>query len=101
MKELNDILGIKTKLSTAYHPQTDGQTKQVNQEIEQYLSLCVSHKQNNWPEWITSAEFAYNNKIHTATQISPFYMNYGHNPGWELNLDELQNLNQQKNLLSE
>ena len=80
MKELNDILGIKTKLSMAYHPQTDGQMERVNQEIEQYLRLFVSHRQNNWPEWIASAEFAYNNKIHSATRISPFYVNYGHNP---------------------
>jgi len=69
MKELNEILGIKTKLSTAYHPQTDGQTEQVNQEIEQYLRIFVSHRQNDWPEWITCAEFGYNNKIHTATHI--------------------------------
>ena len=75
MKELNEILGIKTKLSTAYHPQTDGQTEQVNQEIEQYLRMFVSHRQNDWPEWIACAEFAYNNKIHTATHISPFFAN--------------------------
>ena len=81
MKELNDILGIKTKLSAAYHPQTDGQTEWVNQEIEQHLRLFVSHRQNDWPEWIASAEFAYNNKIHTATHISPFYaITYCHNP---------------------
>jgi transposase InsO family protein len=43
MKELNKLLGIQTKLSTAYHPQTDGQTEQMNQEIEQYLRLFVSH----------------------------------------------------------
>ena len=56
--------------------------EQVNQEIEQYLRLFISHRQNNWPEWIASAEFAYNNnnKIHTTTHISPFYANYGHNP---------------------
>jgi len=80
MKELNEILGIKTKLSTAYHPQTDGQTERVNQEIEQYLRMLVSHRQNDWPEWIAYAEFAYNNKIHTATHISPFFANYGMNP---------------------
>ena len=67
MKELNDILGIKTKLSMAYHPQTDGQTEWVNQEIKQYLRLFVSHRQNNWPEWIAGTEFTYNNEIHTAT----------------------------------
>jgi len=80
MKELNEILGIKTKLSTAYHPQTDGQTERVNQEIKQYLRMFISHRQNNWPEWIACAEFAYNNKIHMATHISSFYANYGMNP---------------------
>jgi len=80
MKELNEILGIKTKLSTAYHPQTNGQTEWVNQEIEQYLRMFISHRQNNWLEWIACAKFAYNNKIHTATHVSPFYANYGMNP---------------------
>jgi len=80
MKELNEILGIKTKLSTAYHPQTDGQTERVNQEIEQYSRMFVSHRQNDWPEWIACTEFAYNNKIHTATQVSPLYANYGIHP---------------------
>ena len=47
MRELNNILGIQTKLSTAYHPQTDGQTKRLNQDIEQYLRLLVSQRQND------------------------------------------------------
>ena len=41
---------------------------------------CTQCRQNDWPEWIASTEFTYNNKIHTATRISPFYVNYGHNP---------------------
>jgi len=81
MKELNEILGIKTKLSTAYHPQTNGQTERVNQEIKQYLRMFVSHRQNDWLEWIMCAEFAYNNKIHTTMCVSPFYANYGMNLG--------------------
>ena len=80
MKELNDILGIKTKLSTVYHLQTDGQTERVNQEVEQYLRLFVSHRQNDWPEWIAGVEFAYNNKVHTLTRVLPFFANYGLNP---------------------
>ena len=81
MKELNEILGIKTKLSTAYHPQTNGQTERVNQEIEQYLRMFISHRQNDWLEWIACAEFAYNNnKIHTETHVLPFYANYRMNP---------------------
>jgi len=80
MRELNERLGIRTKLSTAYHPQTDGQTKRVNQELKQYLRMFVDHRQEQWPEWLGMAEFAYNNKKHTATQISPFEANYGLNP---------------------
>jgi len=77
MKELNQILGIKTKLSTAFHPQTDGQTEWMNQELEQYLRLFVEHRQKDWLEWLAAAEFAVNNKVHTATKVSPFMANYG------------------------
>ena len=44
MKELNSLLGIQTKLSTAYHPQTNGQTERVNQELEQYLRVFIDHR---------------------------------------------------------
>jgi len=46
-RELNKMLGIETKLSTAYHPETDGQTERTNQELEQYLRMYVNHRQNN------------------------------------------------------
>ena len=77
MCELNTILEIQTKLSTAYHPQTDGQTERLNQDVEQYLRLFVSQRQNDWPEWIACTGFAYNNKVHPMTKILPFYANYG------------------------
>ena len=76
-KELNRMLGIKTKLSTAFHPQTDGQTERINQELEQYLRFFIKHRQEDWLEWLVAAEFAINNKIHTATKVSPFIANYG------------------------
>ena len=76
-KELNRMLGIKTKLSTAFHPQTDGQTERMNQELEQYLRFFVEHRQKDWPEWLAAAEFAVNNKVHTATKVLPFMANYG------------------------
>ena len=47
MKELNKMLGIETKLSMAYHPQTDGQTERTNQELEQYLRMYVNHSITN------------------------------------------------------
>ena len=77
MRELNRMLGIKTKLSTVFHPQTDGQTERMNQELEQYLWFFIEHRQKDWPEWLAAAEFAINNKVHTVTKISPFMANYG------------------------
>jgi len=76
MKELNKMLGIETRLSTAFHSQTDGQMKQMNQELKQYLRFFVDYQQKNWPEWLTSAGFAVNNKVYTATKVSPFMANY-------------------------
>ena len=98
MKELNERLGIRTKLSTVYHPQTDGQTKRINQELEQYLRMFVDHRQEQWPEWLGTAEFAYNNKKHTATQISPFKANYGLNPRMGFEGEGERGLKQQKSL---
>jgi len=49
-RELNKMLGIETKLSMAYHPETDGQMERTNQELEQYLRMYVNHRQNNWAE---------------------------------------------------
>jgi len=80
MKELNGMLGIKSKLSTAFHPQTDGQTERVNQELEQYLRMFIDHRQEQWPEWLGTAEFAYNNKAHLSIKTSPFKANYGQDP---------------------
>jgi len=48
----------------------------MNQELEQYLQFFVEHRQKDWLEWLASAEFAVNNKIHTATKVSPFIANY-------------------------
>ena len=48
----------------------------MNQELEQYLWFFVDHRQKGWPEWLASAEFAVNNKVHTATKVLPFMANY-------------------------
>ena len=80
MKKLNKILGIETKLSTAYHLEIDRQMERTNQELEQYLRMYVNYRQNNWAEWLAMAEFAFNNKIHTATKSSPFQINYRREP---------------------
>jgi len=77
IKELNRMLGIKTKLSTAFHPQTDGQTERMNQELEQYLQFFIENRQKDWPEWLATAEFMVNNKVHMVTKVLPFMANYG------------------------
>ena len=79
-RELNKMLGIETKLSIAYHPETDGQMERTNQELEQYLRVYVNHRQNNWSEWLATAEFAFNNKVYTATKMLLFQVNYGKEP---------------------
>ena len=71
------LLGIETRLLTAFHLQTDRQTEQMNQELEQYFWFFIDHRQKDWPEWLVSAEFAVNNKVHSATKMSPFMANYG------------------------
>jgi len=80
MRELNKMLEIKSKLSTAFHSQTDGQTERVNQELEQYLRIFINHRQEQWTEWLGTAEFAYNNKVYSSTRMSPFKENYRQDP---------------------
>jgi len=80
MKELNNLLGIQIKLLIAYHPQTDRQTERINQELEQYLRVFINHRQEQWPDWLGTAEFTYNNKVHAATKTLPFKANYGQDP---------------------
>jgi len=77
MCKLYHLLGIKIAASTAYHPQTDGQTEHVNQELEQYLCVFVNERQDNWDEWLPMAEFAYNNHIHSFMQHTPFFVDTG------------------------
>ena len=73
-------LNIKRKLSTAFHPQTDGQTERVNQTLETYLRTFINYNQNDWFQMLPLAEFAYNNSYTTATKTTPFYVNYGFHP---------------------
>jgi hypothetical protein len=80
MKDMLSKLGVKASLSTAYHPQTDGQTERVNQELEQYLRMFTNYRQDNWSDYLYLAEFAYNNHAHASTRMSPFYATRGYHP---------------------
>ena len=79
-KELYQMLGIKLAATTAYHLQGDGQTEQVNQELEQYLQLFVNQQQNDWVDLLPLAKFQYNNHIHSWTQHQPFLLETGQLP---------------------
>jgi len=54
--------------------------ERINQELEQYLRVFINHRQEQWPDWLGMAKFAYNNKIHAATEILLFKANYGQDP---------------------
>jgi hypothetical protein len=79
-KALSRLLNMKQRLSTAFHPQTDGQTERMNQTIEQYLRIYCNYQQDDWVAHLDSAEFSYNNAKHSSTEHSPFYANYGYHP---------------------
>jgi hypothetical protein len=87
MSALGRLLNIKMNYSTAYHPETDGQTERTNQTLESYLRMYTNYQQDDWADLLPIAEFAYNNAPHSATQVSPFFANYGYNPRATLSLD--------------
>ncbi len=79
-KSLCKRLGISLRLSTAYHPQTDGQSERANQDVERYLRSFCSYMQDDWSKWLPMAEFADNNALSSATNMTPFFMNKGFHP---------------------
>ena len=74
------FLGIKRRLSTAFHPQTDGQTERQNSTIEAYLRAFVNFEQNDWARLLPMVEFTYNNAKNASTSYTLFELNYGYHP---------------------
>ena len=79
-KELTHLLKYDVHLSTAYHPQTDGQTKRTNQELETYLCIFCTNNPTKWVQFLPSAEFHHNSTPHSSTKMSPFSLLYGYEP---------------------
>jgi len=76
-KEFLRLSGIRPRMSTAFHSQTNGQTERLNQTIEAYLRAFIGKKQNDWVRLLPMAEFAYNHSVTAGNGMSLFYANYG------------------------
>jgi len=83
-KETTGKLGIERGLSTAFHPQPDGQSERTNAMLEQYLRAYINYQQDDWCGYVPLAEFAYNNGYQEAIKNTPFFANYGINPEYEM-----------------
>ncbi|QRW22949.1 Retrotransposable element Tf2 protein [Rhizoctonia solani] len=80
LKALYQRLGIDPHFSSAYHPQSNGQTERVNPSVEHFLRAYSGTNQRDWVKWLPMAEFAYNNAVHSATGKSPFKALHGWEP---------------------
>jgi hypothetical protein len=78
--EVMRLIEVEQDKSSAYHPQTDGQTERVNQVLEHYLRTYCVWDQDDWVELLPFAEFCYNNTVHTATKQTPFFAAYYQHP---------------------
>ena len=76
-EQLQASLGTKFIRSSAYHPQTDGQTERVNQILEDMLRACVIQYDKNWDKCLALAEFSYNNSYQSSMKMAPFEALYG------------------------
>uniref|UniRef100_A0A0A9GF89 Integrase catalytic domain-containing protein n=1 Tax=Arundo donax TaxID=35708 RepID=A0A0A9GF89_ARUDO len=79
-QDLFKSLGVTLRLSTTYHPQTDGQTERVNQCLENYLRCMTSMAPRKWYSWLPMAEYWYNSSYHTSLNMTPFQAVYGMPP---------------------
>ena len=79
-KQLFTLYKVELKLSTAYHPQTDGQSKRVNQCLEMYLRCAVHDSPSKWKSWLSLVELWYNTSFHSSLGCSPFKALYGYEP---------------------
>ena len=76
-KALMSLLGTRLSMSSAFHPESDGQTERVNRTLEQMLRMFVSPAQDDWDVLLPAVEFACNSAVHDSTGETPFVLNYG------------------------
>lgn len=80
------LVNTKLNFSSAYHPQTDGQTEVVNKSLGNLLRSLVGKNTKSWDQKLCQEEFAFNHSINRSTGFSPFYITYGYNPRTPLDL---------------
>jgi hypothetical protein len=85
-RSLFHLTGTKLAMSTAFHPQTDGQSERTNRTLEDMLRAYTNDHQTDWDKHLTAAEFAVNNGTQASTDQSPFFLNYGQHPNTPGNL---------------
>lgn len=78
--ELFKLMGTELRRSSAYHPQSDGQSEVVNRCVETYLRCFSADKPTKWSSWLAWTEFNYNSMFHTAAEMTPFRVVYGRDP---------------------
>jgi transposase InsO family protein len=76
-KKLHETMDTRLNFSSAYHPQTNGQTERVNQILEDMLSACALKDSKSWDKCLPNAEFSYNNSYQKSLKMSPFEVLYG------------------------
>ena len=86
-KQVCKLLGVRQCMSTAYHPESDGQTERANRTLEDMLRHFVSPAQDDWDVQLSCCEFAVNNAWNHATESTPFFLNFGNNPWSPVNVD--------------
>lgn len=85
-QSLFKLTGTSLDMSTAYHPQTDGQTERANRTVEEMLRPYCSTRENDWDKMLPAVEFAYNSSVHASSGKTPFMLNYGFEPSTPLTL---------------
>src|SRR6266403_5338385 len=86
---LMTTMGVQLKMSTSHHPQTDGQTERANRVLEDILRHYVSKNQNDWDLHLSAAEIAVNSSMQASTNFTPYYLNYGYEPTFNIDATTL------------
>ena len=100
-KGIIDTLGIKSKMSSPVHLQTDRQTERINKTFQFYLRKYYNYGWDNWEEILAMTEYAYNNSLHSTVNMTPSVAKFSYHPGTFLpNAEPSQNPTSQNNIQS-